>query len=210
MRTLPERFSELVGPGDNVLLLCPAFARAGSTACVDLLTIEPPAQVNALSITYTQSPCDRLALCDQYVDGHPADTVIINIDANTRSSATSITGDDSTEHHAELTIDSVSSSTDVTGLGVTITNRLDEWTADTPDRQIVACFHSVTALLQYIDLQQAFKFLDVVTRRFTAANAIAHYHMDPAAHDNQTIRRVIPLFDVVYEYENREWILRTS
>lgn len=200
----------MVDPGDTVLVLCPPFVPDGSLACVDLLTVDPTAQENVLSITYTESPCDRLALCDEYDGTQPADVSIINVEVNVRSTATSVTGGDSTEIPPELTANHVSSPADLTDLGVTITTQLDEWQAEAPDRQIVACFHSVTALLQYVDRRPTFKFLDVLTDRFTATDAIAHFHMDAGAHDERTISSLVALFDVVCEYENGEWTLRTA
>lgn len=210
MKTLPGRLSELLDPGDSVLVLCPPFVTDGSVACLDLLTVAPPAQENVLCITYTQSPSDRLALCNEYGGMQSADASIINVEANARSTATSVGGDDSTDVSRELAIDHVSSPADLTDLGVKITTQLDEWKAEAPDRQIVACFHSVTALLQYVDRRPAFKFLDVLTDRFTAADAISHYHMDASAHDERTINSLVSLFDVVCEYENGEWTLRTA
>lgn len=177
-------------------------------ACVDLLTLESTDDTNALSITYTQSPCDRLALCEQYAESRPAEAAIINIDVNTRS-ATSVADDESGEIPTELRIDHVSSPTDLTGLGIKITNQLDTWDTEVPSRQIVACFHSVTTLLQYIDLRRSFKFLNILTTRFTNADAIAHYHMDLSAHDEQTISQLSHLFDAILEYENQEWSVRT-
>ncbi len=63
--------------------------------------------------------------------------------------------------------------------------------------QTVICFHSLTALIQYADLQRVFRFLHVLTARIDLIDAVAHFHMDPGAHDAQTRNTLVQLFDAV-------------
>lgn len=209
MPTFQETIADDINAGDNVLLLCPPFVTAGPATCVDLLTVEAHAARNVLSIIYTPSPRDRFALCDQYADTRPADATIINVDVDTRSSLAPPVSDAPPETPDDLTLERVQSPTNLTSLGVKITNQLDTWTTNSPETQVVGCFHSITALLQYVTLAQTFKFLNVLTSRFADANAITHYHMDPAAHDAETISRLSRLFDSVVEYQQGEWSVST-
>ena len=210
MSQLPERLFDLLGPGDNLLLLSPPFVTASPEACVDLLAPGESGQENVLAVTYTKSPGDFLARWKQHGSASPAEATIINVETETRSAAPMTADGSPVEQRATVSVEHVSSPADLTDLGVTLTNQLDEWHAETPARQTVACVHSVTSLLQYVDLEQTFKFLDVVTGKFTEVDAIAHFHMDPTAHDDQTIHQLLPLFDVVCEYEDDEWSLQTA
>lgn len=74
---------------------------------------------------------------------------------------------------------------------------LSEWHGD--GNRVVVCFHSVIALLQYAVVRRAFKFLDELTSRLARANAVAHFHLNPGALDEQTINRLLPLFDAVVD-----------
>lgn len=67
------------------------------------------------------------------------------------------------------------------------------------------CFHSITALLQYADLSCVFRFLHVLTRHVDTVDGVAHYHIDPTAHDAQTLATIETLFDTVIEYEDGDW-----
>jgi hypothetical protein len=75
-------------------------------------------------------------------------------------------------------------------------------TAGDEDEHIVFCFDGVTSLLQYADLQRAFRFLHVVTGRVKTVGGVGHYHLDPEAHDTQTLATLKGLFDAVIEVED--------
>lgn len=86
---------------------------------------------------------------------------------------------------------------DLTALGITLTQYLEEWA--THDHSLVVCVDSVTALLQYVDEQTAYRFMHVATNRFRAANAVAHFHLDPDAHSEQTVAKFKSVVDTVVE-----------
>lgn len=210
MQALPESLSTTLDPGDSILLLCPPFVTAETTACTDLHTLAAPVDARILSILYTPSPDDRSRRCEDAADAHPADVTIVDVAVDAQSTLDSLSDDVSAESESDRTIERVSSPTDLTGLGVVVTNQLDDWDTSSPDTQVVGCFHSLTALLQYVSLEQTFKFVDVLRRRLARADAITHFHMDPAAHDTQTISRLSTLFDTVVEYHEEEWTITTQ
>ena len=77
-------------------------------------------------------------------------------------------------------------------------NTVPESAADS-DEDISFCFNSITSLLQYADVQRAFRFLHVVTGRVKTVGGTGHYHLDPEAHDRQTLATLKGLFDAVIE-----------
>ena len=89
---------------------------------------------------------------------------------------------------------------DLTGLGITISERLTDWS---PDSLLI--FESLTVLLEYVDLKRVFRFLHVLVNRVKATGAVAHYHLDPGEHDDRTVATLTSLFDTVVTYENGRW-----
>jgi hypothetical protein len=105
-------------------------------------------------------------------------------------------------------LETVSNPGDLTGIGITVSEVLQQWSAS--DEPIVSCFRSLTSLLQYADLQTAYKFLHVLTGRFETAGVRSHFHLDPGAHDDQTVNTLTSLFDAVVRVgDDGEWSVRT-
>jgi hypothetical protein len=195
---LPERA--------NVLLLTSTLSSADNEACIDLLTVTEPERENVLSITFTQSADDRLSLWQSYVDDLPAQAGIVTVDVMTRSAA-SDTVSPSQPIPTPIAVESVSDPSDLTGFAIEISKFLSTW--EGVPNQTVVCFHSLTQLLQYADLQRVFRFLHVLTGRLESAGAVAHFHLDPQTHDEQTLGALSQLFDVIVEHEDGEYTIRT-
>ena len=212
MCPLTESAELSVRPGDNVLVLCPSFREDESRICLELLTTTEPTALDALSVLFTQSTAEHLDAWERIAGTYPTRTHVVNVVADERSSADTTDGSEisaqESDERVDYTVDRVGAPQNLTRLGVRITDCLDEWAETAPDRQVAVCFQSVSTLLQYVDVPQAFEFLDVVTQRCEASDAIAHYHLDPQAHDESTIETLVDLFDVVVEYEDGEWATR--
>lgn len=192
----------------NVFYLVPSLGQATDEGCVALSTLVSPEQASVLIVTGIASPDDRLAVWRDNVDGElPKRLVFVDIGGNNRSISTASPtqlGPD----EKPIPIETVSDPTNLTKLGVILTNYLGEWKADS--EEIVVCFRPVTTLLQYADVKQVFRFLHELTRRSKAVDAMAHYHIDPTAHETQTINRLKTLFDASLEVDNDgEWVVRT-
>lgn len=176
----------------NVLVLAPTHDDRGEAVCIDLLTPSPPDRENVLWVTLTDSPDGRLGVWREHLgDVLPADLRFVDVGEGTRSAATR-----SSVGVEELVVETVSSPRDLTTLGVRITNVIADWD---DDAQGVLCFDSLTSLLQYVDLEQAFQFMHVLTQTVRSAGGLAHYHMDPGAHDEQALNTIKTLVDDVVE-----------
>lgn len=197
-----------LGDSANVLLLAPTMDPLGDEACGRLLDVGTGDDVLFLSITLSQGPDDRLDVWRTHVSKEaPSRSGFVTAGDQTRSVAfdggtpTNIGPDDTR-------IESVSSPADLTGLGMKVSDLLEDL-AD-GNQQIVVCFHTLTVLLQYVDLQKAFRFLHVLTGRMGAIGAIAHYHMDPSVHDERERNTLTTLFDAVLELDDdNEWQFHT-
>jgi hypothetical protein len=89
-------------------------------------------------------------------------------------------------------------------LGITVS----EYLSKHGGTNTMVSFDSLTSLLQYVELQRAFRFLHVLANRVKTAGAVAHFHMDPGAHDEQAMATLSSLFDAVAEFDDGEWSIR--
>lgn len=181
--------------GANILLEGPVDSPTDA-ACIDLLTITPRSDTRVLCITLTQTPDDRLAVWQTHA-GEQLPAALNVIGTGDVSQSTSIQDLCAHQPTSTLTVETVSNPGDLTGLGSEITNAIDRWQHDTSVASLAGCFHSVTVLLEYVDLRRAFRFLHVLTTHVGTTDAIVHYHFDSDAHDQRTRSTLRPLFDLV-------------
>jgi hypothetical protein len=132
---------------------------------------------------------------------HPARTSFVTADDGMRSAAAGAPAGAALP--GNMTVNTVSSPSDLTGLGMHISEQLSEWDGD--GNRIVLDFDSLTTLLEYAPRESVFKFMHVLKGRVDSADAVAHYHMDPAAHEPQEISTFKSLMDAVIEVEDGEW-----
>lgn len=187
---------ELLGDAKNVLLLgpllCPADYEVGAT----LTGGGDGDPFNLLLVTFSQSPDERLQVCRAYQKAVPAETRIVGVGSQTRSgSSGTIETRDGT-----VSVDVVSNPEDLTRVGIKIDQTLNRW--DETDRRIVLCFHSLSALLQFVeDERRVFRFLSILRGRIQKSNGHAHYHMEDGAHEESLVALIRPLFDAVIRYD---------
>ncbi len=200
---LADRLGEGV---HNVLLLTPPFEDRGDEACVDLLATSRPADMNVLYVTFVQSADERLeSWRRRHDDTQPNRLGVIDVGGSTRSAtATSAAAPDPT---SPVRIETIASPGNLTNLGIKISGFLQDWEPTDADPTI--CFHSLTTLLQYADLQRVFRFLHVLTGRVRAVGGTAHFHLDPGAHDPQVENTLMTLFDAAVRLEGGDWAVRS-
>lgn len=90
---------------------------------------------------------------------------------------------------------SVSDPGDLTGIGMRTTSLLGD--QNERDNQLVVCLDSITTILQFAEPRRTFQFLHTMTNFLARKDAISHYHMDPEAHEKQTVAQMRQLFDEV-------------
>jgi len=89
------------------------------------------------------------------------------------------------------TIRRVENPDDLTGVEITI----DEQLTALPDGHAALCFDSLTALLQYADVEEAYRLLHPLVERLHADRVVGHFHVDPAAHEPETLATLAGVFD---------------
>ncbi|MFB6233485.1 MAG: hypothetical protein ABEH61_04425 [Haloarculaceae archaeon] len=180
----------------NVLLLAPSLGAGGTDACLHLLSQSPPERTNVLSIAYSESPDDFVDRWTAGTGGSPSRGGVVGIGTSDES-----VGD------SNWALRPVENPSDLTGVGIELSELLSRMANGAPDdEEIVVCFNNLTTLLQYADLQRTFRFLHVVTGRVKSVDAFGHYHIDPDAHDRQTLATLKGLFDAVVQVdEDGSW-----
>jgi hypothetical protein len=106
----------------------------------------------------------------------------------------------------DVDVRSMPNMADLTGLAIEISQFLEGNRHRSADAAI--CFHSLTSLLQFVDVDRAFRFLHVLVGRIEATDAVAHFHLDRTGHDTQTVGMLTTLFDAVVEPDDDEWTVR--
>ncbi len=184
--------SDTAGLGDavagasNLLLLGPSVNQAVDRACLDHLPTGPPAHI--IAVNFSPSPGTWLERYDTHANQDPSAVVLVT---------TNVSAVD-TEYDWPLAVEELSSPADLTGIGMIISKYLERW----HDRGRVAlCFDSLTALLQYDDLQNVYRFLHIISTRLAGADATAHFHLDPMTQDDQTVSTLRAPFDAVATYD---------
>lgn len=157
-------------------LLCESPGGAGPGACPEQLRAARGRYI--LAVTYGTAP-------DQWYDRipeAPASAVgVISVGSATRSTSTDV------RDGTGVTV--ITDPSDLVGLTVAIDRYLDRY------EDVAVCFDSVTALLGHVSMERAYKFLNALTERLWRADADAHFHFHPAAHDPMTDQHVTSLFD---------------
>lgn len=182
-----DAYPDALSDASNVLLLTPPDPDAAGR-CVRRLT--PPTTEAALGVTYTQSPTDWLVRWRTESD----------VDRGAVVAVGEVGGSDTPQLPEGWRGERVTAPADLSGTGIALTNALADLE---PLGPTAVCFDSVTALLQYAEVQSVFRFLHAVTGRVSNTDAVAHYHLDPAAHDDQTVATVRTLFDAVAQADAR-------
>lgn len=159
-----------------VLVLAPGFGDVDDHVCATLLGAAEASEV--LYVGYAGDPSDRLAHFREHVGGADA----------TRAVFVGETSPDAAESFDA--VETVSTPTDLTGVGIAITELLAD--AEGPT---AVCFDSVTSLLQYVAFDTAYEFLHVVLGRLYSHDAVGHVHVDPTAHDDVVVERLSSLVD---------------
>jgi hypothetical protein len=202
-----ETAAESLRSAANVLVLSDGMDPDARASYYDELLPADPTDLRVLAIEYTRGPDGWLDEWRDHVGRPPAGTAIVSVDDGTRSAATAGTqpvyGGDGTGR----TVSTVESPDDLTGLGIAIGGHLKRW--DGTAGPALLTLDSLTVLLQYVDLKRAFRFLHVLVNRVKGTGGVGHYHMDPGAHDDQTVATLASVFDAVARYDDGEWQVTT-
>lgn len=182
----------------NVLVLSPTMDEGARRSYYEHLLPADTGSLDVLTVDYRRTPDEVLDEWRRYAGQRPRRTAIISVDETTRSAAAQSAGTSAGPPDTATTVENPS---DLTGLGITVS----EYLTAHGNTDTIVIFDSLTVLLQFVDLQRAFRFLHVLANRVGTAGGVGHYHMDPEAHTDQEIATLASLFDAVAEYDDGAW-----
>jgi hypothetical protein len=184
---VPGRDDESFPDDGTVLLLAPSVGGAERDACTGLLGHHDAANARTVHVLYMESAIERYRLVESRLPDHPVESAVVAVGAG------GVVGRRGPEPPAEhYHVQRLTDPADLTGLGMTLSDVLGEWAAA---GDVTLCFDSLSILMQYADTERVFRFLHVLTNRLTELGASAHFHLDPAAHDERTVAQLAQAFD---------------
>lgn len=187
---------ELIDDASNVLVLGPAASTVEYDLCTTLCETEAYPRRRVL-VTTTQSADERLNALRSFDSESYDETAVIAVGDRVRSSGN---GDPSS--HAlggeTVTIETINDPRDLTRLGLLINKHLGDPDDGPPP---VLCFHTLSTLLQFAEVEKVFRFLHVLQGRVRSGSARAHYHLDPTDHPDEVVNTLRPIFDFTVRFD---------
>ena len=156
-------------PTGNVLVMAPAMSDGKTEACYELLTGVDPAATDLLRVVSHRSPERLVEEWESQVGTQPANTVIVGVDDRVQSGTLGNDGPRVDEGNLRVL---AANPNDLTGLGMELNNAL-EALSGTDNRPFV-CFDSVTALLQFVDVENAYQFSKIMGHFFMRPHPTPH------------------------------------
>lgn len=96
-----------------------------------------------------------------------------------------------------------SSTVDLTGIGLKISQFLDEFILRKKIQKNQLHINSLSTFLMYTNAQTVFRFLHIITKRIKSIGALGIYVIDGGMHDEQEIATLKQLFDGIIEIESK-------
>lgn len=195
MATPPDRLGDSLAGCSSVLLLA-SSSDIEAEACVTLLTRHAPERTNVLSATVSRNPGERLALWQRQVPkGTPARAALIDAGRGLRTAAERGVDD----LPPEITLERLPEHAEPVDLGMALARWLGSW--ESTSESTALCLHSVTALVEAFDRESIISLVDGLNRLCETVEAVGHHHMDPAAHEDETLAMFRPLYDAVIDVD---------
>ena len=194
MYDLAANLDTEVQPGTNLLLTGAPLTGKRSLA-LDMLAAGVEDGESAIIVTTKDSATRMLRDFEKRTayEGRP----VAVVDCVTRQQGL----DDAREN---TRIKYASSPTDMTGIGIKLSEFLQTFHKEQGIERNRIMVHSLSTLLMYADLQTVFRFLHVFTGRIQSVDGLGVFCIDSTAHDDQTMNTLIQLFDGVIELSEDE------
>ncbi len=180
-----------LNPGTNLLISGPPMAGKDDVA-FEILATGSRADEGVIIVSTKDSARETLSQYEQIV-GDTDDLPIGIVDCVTQQQ-----GADTEE---TTRVKFASSPVDMTGIGIRLSELLEEFYTQRGIQNNRVLLHSISTLLMYSDLKTVFRFLHVFTGRVTSADALGLYTIDPTTHDEQAMNTLKQLFDGVLRVE---------
>ena len=171
---------EAIDPPANVLVVHPSDGTSEACECLS----RPSNEVAELRVTFSDElphrPTDEDA---------PNKFGVISVGDVLRAAR----ADSGPDFSAPVAVDAIEDPTDLSAIGVSISRFCEFW-GQGPE-QIVVCFDSIDALLRGSEPKTVFEFCYMLNTRLSSVDAVAHFHLDPARHEDRIVATFGRIFD---------------
>ena len=183
-------------------------------------TVEIPAGTNLLVVA--SEPVGREWVLDGLATGvhedehvllitadDPAGSVVTDLRQRAGQEADSVTDHlqvidcQTDEFDTEATSQDVNTPRNLTDIGISFKDALDEFEAADAER-IRFGLLSLSILLSYIDQETCYRFCQTLTRALEQEGAVGQFLLNANAHDDETVRTLQRAFDGTVEIERRD------
>ncbi|MBN2110317.1 MAG: recombinase RecA [Methanosarcinaceae archaeon] len=175
--------------GTNLMMIGPSMSRKDEL--LDAIIFRNINNDDAAILVSTREPGERIL---SLFEEQGIDTSSVNIGVVDCVTKTLGMGAPDTNN-----IKRASSPVDLTGIGVKISQFLEEFLVEKNIGKVRLCINSLSTILMYSNLQTVFRFLHVFTGRVKAAGGFGLYVVEDEMHDPQTIATLKQLFDGMIE-----------
>lgn len=186
----------VIAPGSNILISGPPMTGKQSLA-YDILAQGTRNDEGAIIVTTKDNSKKTLSKYEDRINRSVDDIPVAVVDCVSRQQGMGNTED--TRH-----IKYASSPVDMTGIGINLSELLEDFYENQGIKRNRVLLHSISTLLMYSDLQTVFRFLHVFTGRISSADALGIYVIDPTTHDEQEVNTLKQLFDGMIEVDEQD------
>lgn len=194
---LPVETAQSIQPGTSLLISGPPMAGTEDLV-VDLLADGARRGEGTVVVTTGDSaPAAVATVTDRAPEADPRR--IVAVDARSGGGGTG--GGSRTD--AGATVYRADAPSDMTGIGVGITNGFDRLAETGVERGRLG-LTSLSTMLAYSDREAVFKFCHALSSRLESVGYVGLFAIDAAAHDDQTLQVLKQAFDGVVELRERD------
>jgi hypothetical protein len=186
--------SDVFDGARNVLLMGSPMDPETLETGFSLLVGDDPERTRVLWITLLNTPREVVDIWDDHVPTRPDGLRVVLVGDGLSVADTVL--------NPRVGVDTVEDPADLTTLGVRVLNALSAVEADDDSVDVCLRFDSLTPLSQYVSQQGLCQFLHVLTTRLADAGVRSHFHLDPMAHDSQTVHALGAIFDTQVRVED--------
>lgn len=187
----------------NILLAIPQRHPSIADLCSELLAPSLDAASGTVVVTFNETPDQWLEDHRKHLDTLPSVVGIVGVGEQTRSAAFSQPSSGVT-NDIDVQIETVASPGNFTKLGVRATGCLGDIAERGNITDVAFCFRDLAPLVVHADTETVYKFLYSLTGQVTASGAFGHYHVDPRSLEEQTLLKLMPLFDAIVEFDGSD------
>lgn len=201
----PSVLADVVDDATSVLLIGPTGGERVTAAELSFLSCPSPERNHVHWVTMLQSPESMARAWSNNVAEAPASLAFVEVGESRHAP-----GSDTEEMHdtdgLTYSLTRVASPSDLTSLGVTLSDRVSPSATDGQHRLL---FESLSTLLQYVPLSVAFRFVHSLHRRFAGTDVTACYHLDPSIHTTATVHTFLSVCDALVAADGDEEFVAT-